>query len=362
MRTGGIAITLVGVLAVTACSAATASDEPRTATVAVAVPGGARASGENADVIKAVEAAFDSVAQDSDDEWQIDIKPVDDRKAPEDEDLVAVIGGVSDASVLKLAPALNTSSVLFVSPADGNRVHTRGADPMKAVRPYDSFFTVAHEGDDPLDVLADFGVHGRGIDSFATVTAGGEDAPQAVTDFTLAAEGMDADVPVADKELSADKLQKSDKDVEGVFVTGDAEDAADVAGSARGMDLATLLDPQVDMKKFLEAGGQSVDGVATVTPPTLTSESVARPDALPDTSDLGVAAYDAGIAVATALGNCLPPSDSAVDARKGCLGEMREVAFAGATGEISFNEFGERVGAFADIIVARDEKWKPVSS
>lgn len=362
MRLGGIAITLTGVLALGACSAMAADDEPLTATVAVAVPGGKNATGTNADVVEAVEAAFTSVAPDVDDTWQINVQPVTDSQVPDADDLVAVIGGLREASILKLAPALTASSVLFVSPADGDRLHTRGADPMKPVRPYESYFTVAVEDADPLEVLADYGVHGRGLTEFAAIDSGD---PQPISDFKRAANALNADVPVSGAKLPANDLRKDDERVDGVFVSGDAHAAADVAEAASDFDLPILVDPDVDLEAFIDAGGQSVNGAVSVTPSKLTDHTNAQPTAtngLPDTSPLGAAAYDAAVAVATTLGRCLPPADSALDAREGCLGEMREVVFAGSTGEISFNKFGERVGAFAEVVVARDGKWRPVAS
>jgi branched-chain amino acid transport system substrate-binding protein len=110
-------------------------------------------------------------------------------------------------------------------------------------------------------------------------------------------------------------------------------------------------------------GDEAADGAVRAQPAELDATAGVRSGRLADEigvalGEFGAAAHDAGTAVGTVLARCLPPASSASSARRGCLGEMSQLDFAGATGEVSFDEYGDRAGGSVRFSVLREEAWE----
>ncbi|WP_166351255.1 ABC transporter substrate-binding protein [Phytoactinopolyspora limicola] len=419
-RASMLAGVLCSVLVLTSCSLferVVADEEAgsREAAVVVLAPGGT-ASGDA--VMDAVELAIGETASDVPG-WTIDVRFVADdshddgpaelvREVAED-DVIAVIGGMSTEVVRAAQPVLSASSVLFVSPADTVPEHTRGADPGAPLRPYPNYFRTVVTGEHPLRMLARHAVGSLEADRIAVIDAGDHDESaafaeavdraggevvqiaddaaddeavddEAVDDEAVDDEAVDdeaVDDEAVDDEAVDDETVTSaalvqavrDADAGAVFVTGSSALAAaladELARTGGGVELlggAALMNDD-----FLAEAGSSAEGAWTAVAGELagSDDDNTRSRLAESGLDVGVpqvaAAYDAGLAVGTVLTGCLPPASSAAAARRGCIGEMAEVTVGGGTAELAFDEYGDRVGANPVLLKVNGNVWSPLA-
>src|SRR5690625_864152 len=380
------------------------------ATVAVLVPSDDPGDANSAGVIAAVRAAVDESTGDlSNWDVSVEVVPTDDDDTDTvdaleellDDDLVAVIGGLSSASVRAAQPVLDARDVVFVSPADTVAQHTRGADPTSPLRPYDSYFRTAVADAPAVTAAMRHAAAVDGVESITILDTEGGDDP-AVGASAVEAAGLSVVEPEQPEQPEEEEDDDSGEGDEGdagsegadTSLTGpisgttefnarmDAAVATDadglyaaVAPNRARLVLERLADDAPDMTVFGGAAfaddsppqrrgfsGSVLRGVA----PGLATTMNATPDqltgALGDTSPgrYGAAAYDAGKVVGTVLTTCLPSAASASSARTGCLGEMDQVRVTGVTGDIAFDDFGDRVGGTAAVEAAVEGTWQPV--
>ncbi|MGH8826684.1 MAG: ABC transporter substrate-binding protein, partial [Jiangellaceae bacterium] len=156
---------------------------PQRAKVVILVPGGESATGTAAGVIDsarvALEQGLDDLAG-----WSVQVEAVDDGADPRhvaesivDDDVVAVIGGLSGGTVRAVQPVLDAAEVIFVSPADVDPTHTRGADQTAPLRPYQTYFRTAVDAAEPAEALTRFAV--RALAASRVAVFDGGDAPAA---------------------------------------------------------------------------------------------------------------------------------------------------------------------------------------
>lgn len=381
-RLQALLATLAALVAISSCglSEGAVGDEdtgPQPAKVVILVPGGESATGTAAGVVDSARVALEGGLGDLAG-WRVEVEVIDDGPDPRStaesivaDDVVAVIGGLSTSTVRAVQPVFDAADVIFVSPADVDPTHTRGADQNAPLRPYHSYFRTAVGGADPTDVLTGYGIGALGASQVAVVDGG--DAAEAAQ-FATSARRQGAEVALtgatgaAGEQVTTLVAAAKAADVDAVLVSGAAEQAAAVATEidSIGWDAAVLLGESVDREAFLDLAGAAAEGAVSVAPAELPGTVGVQPDALTaalsstdarDPGRYGAAAFDAGTAVATVLSRCLPPASSARSAREGCLGEMDEVSFAGVTGSVAFDEYGDRLGGVTEILVASGDGW-----
>lgn len=341
----------------------------QTATVGVLVPASGWQQADGEAVLAAVRAAVEETAGDIGG-WTVEVVAVDEGEKGDataeaveelvDGDVVAVVGGLNTAAVRAAQPVLDDGEVLFVSPADVVPAHTLGADPSAPLRPYRSYFRTAIGAEPPAAALARYAVAGLGAQHVAVVDGG--DAAEARA-FTEAADDLGATVVASGADVAAVVAKAKAEGATAVFVAGDPEIAGQVDRQVRSSRLeATLLGATAFGGDFAD---DAAAGAVRARPGDLDATAGVRSGRLAD--DIGVAlgehgaaAYDAGTAVGTVLARCLPPASSASSARRGCLGEMSQLDFAGATGEVSFDRYGDRSGGGVRFSVLRDGAWEVV--
>lgn len=350
----------------------------QTATVGVLVPREGWQAADGAGVQAAVEAAIAATTADIPG-WTVEVVPVDEGddggaagvEKLIDENGVAVVGGLGTAAVRAVQPIADAADVLFVSPADVDPAHTRGADPADPLRPYSSYYRTAVSDEAPTVTLARYAVNG--LDAEAVAMADGGD-PAEAQEFAAAVRDAGGEVVAAGAVSGAAALDRlvnemGKESARAVYVAGSTDVAADVARRVAdaGLDVDVLGTSAVFDDAFADEAGAAAQGIVTALPARLEPTAGLRPDGLaaeleadgePGLGEYGAAAYDAATAVGTVLARCLPPASSALAAREGCTGEMIQVDFAGVTGEVAFDGFGDRAGATPELRVLRDGRWQ----
>lgn len=351
----------------------------QTATVGVLVPASGWQQADGEAVLAAVRHAVEERAGDVGG-WTIEVVAVDEGEKGEaaadavtelvDGDAVAVAGGLTTPGVRAAQPILDDEDVLFVSPADVVPEHTLGADPAAPLRPYRSYFRTAAGDEPPAAALARYAVSGLGAEAVAVVDGG--DAAEARA-FATAIDEAGGAVVASGADPAAVVAKAKTEGATAVFVAGDPEVATTVDRRLRASGLeATLLGATAFGGDLADDGatddgdGDSLrDGAVRAEPAQLDATAGVRSGRLADDvgvplGEYGAAAYDAGTAIGTVLARCLPPASSASSARRGCLGEMSQLDFAGATGEVAFDDYGDRSGGSVRFSVLRDQAWEVV--
>ncbi|MGH8824172.1 MAG: ABC transporter substrate-binding protein [Jiangellaceae bacterium] len=383
---GALAAALAGCGTVGDLLGTEAAAGPQTAKIVVMVPAEGKQAGAGAGVFGAVQLAVGDAGLAVPD-WSVEVVGVDDAGDPEaaaeaagevarDDQVAAVVGGLSAQVVRAVQPVLAQATIPFVSPADVAPEHTRGADPASPLRPYRSYFRTTLVGGDAVDAAAAYAVVGLGAGRVAVVDggAGVEAARFRAEADRLGAEvvafgAADRDGAGIDAVLAAAVSEKAGT----VYVAGEAAVAALVAKGLAGTGLAVHLVGGVNLRSedFMTAAGTASDGAVAVVGPGLSmNPGPAVGDLATRLGTLGIdapgpfaaAAYDAGTAVAQALSRCLPPEGSAARARAECVGEMDQVSFIGVTGEVTFDRYGDRTGAVPAVYEVRDGAWHEVGA
>ncbi|HEX2361116.1 MAG TPA: branched-chain amino acid ABC transporter substrate-binding protein [Jiangellaceae bacterium] len=362
----------------------TESDEggPRTAKIVVMAPAEGTSAEAGTEVLAAVQLALDDAAL-SIPNWTVEVVAVgntDARAASEalieNPEVVAVVGGLSGTSVRTIQPILGEASILFVSPADVAPEHTRGADPAAPLRPYVSYFRTAVAAEDVIDTAANYAVDGLDAQKVVIIDGGASDDAARFAAYVrrLGADVVATTPPNADWERIEHVVESADAaKVDVIYTTGDAEFAAQVAKTLAGTGLdATLVGgAALRSEDFVTAAGTAADGVVAVVDPQPVDTSTGAGEDL--AARLGEhvvdapgsyapAAYDAGTALAAVLRRCLSDEDTAAAAREKCVAEMAQVSFAGVTGEVAFDAFGDRAGTRPQVFQIRDGVWIELGS
>jgi ABC-type branched-subunit amino acid transport system substrate-binding protein len=367
----------------------TESDEggPRAAKIVVMAPAEGTSAEAGAEVLAAVQLALDDAALSIPD-WTVEVVAVGDTDARaasealiENPEVVAVVGGLSGTSVRVIQPILGEASILFVSPADVAPEHTRGADPAAPLRPYVSYFRTAVAGGDAVDTAANYAVDGLDAQKVVIIDGGASDggASDEAARFAAHVRRLGADVvattpPNADWERIEHVVESADAaKVDVIYTTGDAEFAAHVAKTlaGTGLDASLVGGTALRSEDFVTAAGTAADGaVAVVDPHRVDTSTGAGEDLAARLGENVVdapgsyapAAYDAGTALAAVLRRCLSGEDTAAAAREKCVAEMAQVSFAGVTGEVAFDAFGDRAGTRPQVFQIRDGVWIELGS
>ena len=354
---------------------------PRGAKIVVLVPADGNQVAAGQGVRAAVELAVSEAAL-AIPGWSVEVvavdEPRDDAEAArvaeelaDDDEVVAVVGGLAAAALRAVQPAFDRASIVFVSPADVAPEHTRGADPAAPLRPYDTYFRTAVPGGDPVAAAAEYAVRGLNAARVAVIDGGaGDEAVRFGTEVARIGGEVVASAVAGPDRAGTDAAIAGavERGAGAVYVAGDAALAAEAAKKLAGTGLDARLLGGADLRSedFLAAAGTAADGAVAVVAGTVEPSAGSGVDDLtarlaaqsgPPPGPYGAAAYDAGMALAQVLSRCLPPEDTAARARAGCVGEMEQVSFPGLTGQVDFDRFGERTGGHPVAFEVRDGGW-----
>jgi ABC-type branched-subunit amino acid transport system substrate-binding protein len=346
------------------------SGGPRLAEVVVLVPDSGEFAADGAGVAAAVEKALADAAPSG---WVVEVEQISDgadrseavevaAEIAANDDVIAVVGGLSAEVVRAVQPILDRNGIPFISPADDSPEHTRGPDPSAPLRPYETYFRTAVVGEKPEDLAARYAVDGLGVEAMVIIQSERVDEARRVA---KQARSLGVQVEAAEPGDIASGLSIArELNAGAVYVAGDAEFAAAVTTEVVRSGLDAWVIGGVDLKgdDFLTAAGATSNRSVAIFPSTLDTTINRAVPGLTDPGRFGAAAYDAASAVAAALDQCLPPmrEGRASDARTGCLAELDAVSLEGVTGELTFDRFGDRHGAWPSAHVVVDGEWQQV--
>jgi ABC-type branched-subunit amino acid transport system substrate-binding protein len=342
----------------------------RVAKVVVLVPDGGPQAPDGTGVAAAVELALTETAPSG---WEVEVERVSDAggrsgataaatEIAGDEDVIAVIGGLTDEVVRTVQPILDRNGIPFISPADAVPEHTRGPDPSAPQRPYETYFRTAVAGEEPEALAARYAVDGLGADHVTVVQRDRPaEAGRVAGNVRTLGAGVEAAKP---GDIASGLALARDAEAGALYVAGDAQFAAAVTTEVVRSGLGTSVIGGADLHsdEFLAAAGATASRAVAIVSAALEPTINKAVPVLGDAGRFGAAAYDAGSAVAVTLDKCLPAvrEGRASAARRGCLAELGGVSLEGVTGTLTFDAYGDRHGAWPSAHVVVDGEWQEV--
>ena len=321
--------------------------------------------------------------------WTLEMDAQDDQATPDvgknaatklagDDEVIGVVGTLNSSVSQSVQPVLSGANIAQVSPANTNPNLTRGPDPASPKRSYPGYFrtctTDAVQGPFAARYLLETGVkkvatihdkkaYGQGLVAAFTEaykSGGGE---------IVGAETINPD----DKDFSAVISKVKGTSPEAVYYGGEYPQSGPLSQQMKSAGLTVPLVGGDGMQSagYIELAGKSGEGnfATSVGAPATTLESAKQ--YLADYAaggykdpyeTYGAYSYDAANAIINALKVSLAEAEDAKSARQATIDALGKVSFDGATGKVSFDEYGDTTTKVLTVYVVKDGKWDPVKT
>ncbi|WOP19104.1 branched-chain amino acid ABC transporter substrate-binding protein [Raineyella sp. LH-20] len=389
--TTGIAGVVIASLSLTACGtrAGSATADPgakKIVTIGVIAPLSGNLSSMGTGIQNSVDLAVKQAnASGALPGWTIRIDAQDDQASPDvgknaatklagEKDVVAVVGPLNSSVGQAIQPILDPATIALVSPANTNPTLTRGADASTAPkRTYASYFrtctTDAVQGPFAAQYLLD-----AGIKEVATVHDKKAYGQGLVTEFTKAFTAGGGTI------VAAETVNPDDKDFAAVIakIKPTAPQALYYGGEHPVSSLLTKQMKDAGLTIPLMGGDGMYDPAyitngGTATEGDLVTSVGAPAESLPSAkqfvsdyqaagyssgySTYGLYAYDAANAIIEALKVSLPNASDATAARQPTVAALGKVDVEGASGKVSFDEFGDNKTRVLTVYKVKNGAW-----
>jgi branched-chain amino acid transport system substrate-binding protein len=321
--------------------------------------------------------------------WTLEMDAQDDQATPDvgknaatklagDDEVIAVVGTLNSSVSQSVQPVLSGAQIVQVSPANTNPTLTKGADLANPQRPYPGYFrtctTDSVQGPFAARYLLD-----EGIKKVATIhdkKAYGQGLVAAFTDAfksgggeIVAAETINPD----DKDFSAVISKVKGANPELVYYGGEYPQAGPMSQQAKaaGLNVPLMGGDGIFDDAFIELAGKTSDG-------DLASNVGAPAESLPTAKQFisdyeaagyqepfaayGTYSYDAANAIINALKTSLASAEDAKSARQATIDAMGKVSFDGASGKVSFDEYGDSTTKVLTVWKVEGGKWVAVKT
>ncbi|HVW33618.1 MAG TPA: branched-chain amino acid ABC transporter substrate-binding protein [Acidimicrobiia bacterium] len=320
--------------------------------------------------------------------WKIVLAPEDDTATPDvganaatklsdDKSVMAVVGTLNSSVAEKVAPILNNSHVVMISPSNTNPSLTQGTDPNKKARPFDYYFRVATtdaiQGPFAANfayndikkrnavVIHDKKTYGQGL-ALAFKAQFEKDGGKVPTVETIEPD---------DKDFSAvlSRVKRFNPDL--IYFGGEYPAASLLTSQAdqQGLKVPLMGGDGIFDKTYIDVAKQAGEGdyATSVGAPT---DQLATAKAFVDAynaagyadpySAYGAYAYDAANVIIEALSKVLPGQDKIDDALRVKFRQaLQDVGIDGVTGRVAFDEFGDTTTRILTVYKVDGQAWKP---
>ncbi|MDO5499932.1 MAG: branched-chain amino acid ABC transporter substrate-binding protein [Propionibacteriaceae bacterium] len=316
--------------------------------------------------------------------WTLEMAAEDDQAQPDagrnaatklagDSAVIGVVGPLNSSVGQALQPVLAQAGIALVSPANTNPSLTRGPDLENPKRTYENYFRTCTT-DDVQGPFAARYLLDNDIREVATIhdkKAYGQGLVEAFSEYFTAnggtivgAETINPD----DKDFSAVISKISGANPKAVYYGGEYPVAGPMSQQMKGAGLNVPLmggDGIYDAK-FIELAGPNSNGdlATSVGAPV---EDLPSAKAFIDAYDqagfsdgysaYGAYAYDAANAIIAALKDSLADASDVASARQATIEGIGAVDFDGATGKVSFDEFGDSTARVLTAYKVENGEW-----
>ncbi len=314
-----------------------------------------------------------------DDEAKADVGKNAATKLASDNDVVGVVGALNSSVSQTTIPVLDSANIVQVSPANTGPSLTKGADfATNPKRPNANFFrtctTDTVQGAVAAQYLIDSGVKELGTIHDKKIY--GQGLVQSVTENfeklggkVVAAETINPD----DSDFSAVITKVKAANPQAVYYGGEYPQAGPLSKQmkAAGLKVALMGGDGIFDPTYIELAGDASNGdlATSVGEPVDTAKSAQDFIAAYKAAGFkepyaayGAQSYDAAKAIIEALKTSLASAADAKSAREGTITAMASVDITGATGRVSFDEFGDTKSKVITIYKVDSGKWGTVKT
>jgi branched-chain amino acid transport system substrate-binding protein len=316
--------------------------------------------------------------------WTLEVDPQDDQGLPDpgknaatklagDEEVVGVVGTLNSSVAQSVQPVLNSANIAMVSPANTNPTLTKGADPANPQRAYDSYFRTCTTDDVQGPFAAKY-LLDEGIKSVATIHDKKAYGQGLVAAFTTAFEQGGGKIVEAetinpeDKDFSSVISKVKGANPAAVYYGGEFPQGAPLSQQmkAAGLDVPLMGGDGMKSEQYFKLAGSTGEGDLSTSvgapPETLDSAKQFLTDyeaaGFKDPYEAyGAYAYDAANAIIEGLKTSLAEAEDAESARQATVEAISGVSFQGATGDVSFDEFGDATAKVLTVYKVEGDKW-----
>ncbi|OLR94497.1 branched-chain amino acid ABC transporter substrate-binding protein [Actinokineospora bangkokensis] len=293
-------------------------------------------------------------------------------KLSQDANLIGVVGPLNSSVGQSIQPILAQKSIVEVSPANTSDSLTKGDNPASPKRPYPTYFRTCTVDSLQGPYAADFLVSKQGKKKIAIVTDGLTYGEGLATAFAEKAQSLGATV------VTRQKVGEKDTDFSSVIDTikPQAPDAVYFGGQYpqagpfskqlkdKGLNIPVMGGDGIFDQKYIDLGGKEGDYATSVGAPTEELDSAkAFVDAYTAAgykeafAAYGAFSYDAANAIIGSVATALNGGDWSADKRADVLSAMAKYNGQGATGSISFDEFGDSTNKVLTVYSVSGGKW-----
>jgi branched-chain amino acid transport system substrate-binding protein len=299
-------------------------------------------------------------------------------KMSSDSNVVGVVGTLNSSVAQTVQPIMAAKKIPMVSPANTNPSLTQGTDAANEKRQFDNYFRVCTTDTFQGPFAADYLVKTAGKKKIAIVQDGktyGLGLSQAVADRVAKDGGQIVDkeqVGENDTDFSGVLTKVKATNPDAIFYGGEYPAAGPLSKQAAGLGLNVpvmggdgIYDP-----KFIALGGKEGDLATSVGAPaeqlqtaqTFIKDYAAKSYKEPYAS-YGAFAYDAANVIISSLAKTLGDSGTWSDSqRDGLIKNIQAYSGSGATGPISFDQYGDSTNKVLTVYQVSSGNWKPVKS
>jgi len=316
--------------------------------------------------------------------WTLELVEGDDQATPDvgknaatdlaaDDAVVGVVGTLNSSVALSVVPVLDAARIVQVSPANTTPSLTKGEDfAANPKRPYTNYFRTATTDAIQGKALAEYLYTTSGVKKVATMHDKKVYGQGLVTAFTQEFEAAGGTI------VAAESINPDEKDYstvittvkaaspEVVFYGGEYPQAGPLSTqmAAAGLNVPIVGGDGIKSPAFFEQGGREGDLASSVGDPSeVVPEAAAFIEAyeaagFAEPMDAyGPHSFDAATAIIEALKVSLPTATDGKSAREATIAAMANVTFAGASGAVGFDEFGDTTTRVITVYKGDGKDW-----
>jgi len=317
--------------------------------------------------------------------WKLELAAQDDQatanvgataatKLASDSAVVGVVGTLNSSVAEQVAPVLQASNIVQVSPANTGVALTGRDNLANQKRKYTNYYRVATTDDVQGPFAAQY-LLGTNVKRVAIVhdkkTYGQGLQAAFAAEFKKGGGTITATETInpGDKLFQATVTKVLAGNPEAVYYGGEFPEAAPLSKQLHdaGFKGALMGGDGIYSANFITNGGQEGDLATSVGAPTEELESAkAFVDAYQKAGfaepyeAYGAYAYDAANVIIEALAKVLPGKDSVSgDVRQQVVAEVGRVNIQGVTGQVAFDQFGDTTTKVLTVYTVQNKKWVP---
>jgi branched-chain amino acid transport system substrate-binding protein len=322
--------------------------------------------------------------------WKVELVVKDDIGDPEmgataatalaDDPLVfGVVGTLNQSVAARVQPILGAKNIVMVSPSSAGLALTRGTDARSPQRPFANYFSVATTDDAQGPFAADFAKKDLNVKTVVTISDGKTYGRGLVEGFTSRITANGATIAAAEvvdpgatdftallariKPLNPDLLFYGGEYPQAQLLTKQAKD--------EGFRIPFMGGDGIYDSTYIKEAKESAEGDLAVS--VGSTDDIASANEFVDAYDAagfkepygtyGAYAYDATNAIIAALSKTLAnKTDLDAGLRPAVVTAVQATNLEGATGPVSFNEFGETNNRVLTVFRVTNQEWTAVKT